>query len=302
MRFRRASSSAAAVLIAMVLAAVPTAATVAADPPSGATAIVLGDSFTATAPVLGHADDGCAHSPSSWPNQLARATRLAGSPQFVDVSCNGGTIDSGNGWTLAHQARKAFALGAFGSDTRVVLIQVGLNDVWGASTGTAFPSTDCLLNIVAGCGLDATEQHRLPDYRAVSGASYADRMRDVITFVRYYAAGARVALVGYPEVFPADQPTACMDLAGIGRVVQPRAEGYLAYLDRIQEAQRAAAGLLGVEFVDVREITAGHGSCTNQSWVSGLDGATSLFDGAPIHPNAQGNGAVATQVRERFGL
>ncbi|APE37565.1 hypothetical protein BOX37_30620 [Nocardia mangyaensis] len=286
----------------MMLAAVPMAATAAAAPPVGATVVVLGDSFTATAPVLGHADDGCTRSPSSWPNQLAHDTGLAGSPQFVDVSCNGGTIDTGNGWTLVHQARKASAQGAFGSDTRVVLIQVGLNDVWGASTGTAFPSTDCLLNIVAGCGFDATEQHRLPDYRAVSGARYADRVRNVITFVRHYAADARVALVGYPEVFPSGQPTACMDLAGIGRIVQPRAEGYIAYLDRIQVAQRDAAHLLGIEFVDVRAITAGHGSCTNQPWVSGLDGATSLFDGAPIHPNTQGNGAVATQVRERFGF
>ncbi|MFC4126254.1 SGNH/GDSL hydrolase family protein [Nocardia rhizosphaerae] len=286
----------------MVLAAAPMAAPVAANPPTGAKVVVLGDSFTATAPVLGHADDGCTRSPSSWPNQLARDTRLAGSAQFVDVSCNGGTIDTGDGWTLVHQARKASALGAFGTGTRVVLIQVGLNDVWGASTGTAFPSTDCLLNVVAGCGFDATEQHRLPDYRAVSGANYADRVREVVTFVRYYAAGARVAFVGYPEVFPSGQPTACMDLAGVGRIVQPRAEGYIAYLDRIQEAQREAAHLLGTEFVDVRAVTTGHGSCTDQPWVSGLDGATSLFDGAPIHPNAQGNGAVAAQVRERFGL
>ncbi len=302
MRFRRARSSAAAVLTAMSAVTLPAMATAVADPPGGATTVVLGDSFTATAPVIGHADDGCTRSPSSWPNQLARASRFAETPRFVDVSCNGGTIDTGHGWTLVHQARKASAQNAFGADTRVVLIQMGLNDVWGASTGTAFPSTDCLLNIVAGCGFDATEQHRLPDYRAVTGAGYADRVRDVVAFVRYHAANARVALVGYPEVFLSGQQAACMDLAGIGRVVQPRAEGYIAYLDRIQQAQREAAALLGVEFIDVRAITAGHGSCSAEPWISGLDGAESLFDGAPIHPNAQGNAAVAAQVQERFGL
>ncbi|MFD3703480.1 SGNH/GDSL hydrolase family protein [Nocardia sp. NPDC058658] len=302
MRLRRPGYPAATVLTVMVSAVLSVVAPAAADPPGGATAVVLGDSFTATAPVLGHAEDGCTHSVTSWPNQLAREARLAGGSQFVDVSCNGGTLDTGDGWTLVHQARKAFAQGAFGADTRAVLIQVGLNDRWGASTGTAFPSTDCLLNVVAGCGFEATDQHRLPDYRAVSGAGYADRVRDVVTFVRYHAAGARVALVGYPEVFASDQSSACMDLAGIGRVVQPRAEGYIAYLDKIQQAQREAAALLGIEFLDVRAITAGHGSCTAEPWISGLDGASSLFDGAPIHPNAQGNGAVAAQIRERFGL
>ncbi|MET9025591.1 SGNH/GDSL hydrolase family protein [Nocardia sp. NPDC004168] len=302
MRSVRGRSTATAALVAISLLALPSGTTATADPAGAATLVVLGDSFTATAPVLGHADDGCARSPNSWPNKLAISTRLSGTAGFVDVSCNGGTIDTGNGWTLVHQTRKAHAQGAFGSDTRAVLIQAGLNDIWGASSGTAFPSTDCLLDIVEGCGLDAAEQNRLPDYHAVTGATYADRVREVVTFVRYYAPNARVALVGYPEIFPPGQPAACMDLAVVGRVVQPRAEGYIAYLDRLQDAQRAAAQLLGIEFVDVRAITAGHASCSEEPWISGLAGADSPFDGAPVHPNAQGNGAVAVQVRQRFGL
>ncbi|MEU1545167.1 SGNH/GDSL hydrolase family protein [Nocardia sp. NPDC005745] len=302
MRSLRGRSTVTAVLAAVSLAVLIPGTTAVADPAGGTALVVLGDSFTATAPVLGHADDGCTRSPSSWPNQLAAATQLSGTARFLDVSCNGGTIDTGNGWTLVHQARKAFAQGAFGPDTRVVLIQAGLNDVWGNSTGTAFPSTDCLLNIVAGCGFDAADQNRLPDYRAVTGSGYADRVREVVTFVRYYAPKARVALVGYPEVFPPGQSTACMDLAVAGRVVQPRAEGYIAYLDRVQDAQRTAAGLLGIEFVDVRAVTAGHASCSDDPWISGLAGADSPFDGAPVHPNARGNGVVADRMRQQFGL
>ncbi len=286
---------------ALWLAAFPSVATSGADPVGGVPLVVLGDSFTATAPVLAHADDGCARSASSWPNQLAAAAGLAAA-NFTDVSCNGGTIDTGAGWTLVHQARKAFARGALGTDTRVVLLQAGMNDVWGASSGTAFPSTDCLLNVVAGCGLDAAAQNRLPDYAAVTDTAYADRVRDVITFVRYYAPNARVSLVGYPEIFEPGQPEACMDLAAVGRVVQPNAEGYITYLARLQDAQRGAAVLLGIEFIDIRSLTAGHGSCSAEPWISGLAGADSPFDGAPVHPNATGNSVVATHLRQHFAI
>ncbi|WP_153339833.1 SGNH/GDSL hydrolase family protein [Nocardia aurantia] len=261
----------------------------------------MGDSYTATAPLIGQSDDGCMHSANSWPNQLA-ALGIPDRSEMLDTSCNGGTIDTGDGWTLLHQARKAADRNAFGPATRAVLIQLGMNDTWGGSAGRAFPSVDCLLDVVRGCGLDAADQNRLPDYRAVTGDAYAARIREVVDYVRYYAPAATVAIVGYPEIFAPDQPAACMDLAVGGRVVQPRAEGYLAYLDRLQDAQRDAAQQLGIRFFDVRSVTAGHGSCTAAPWISGLTGDDSPFAGAPVHPNAAGNTAVATGVERWLGL
>lgn len=269
---------------------------------SGAALVVLGDSFTATAPLVGQAADGCVRSNSSWPNQLADLTGGRGGDRFVDVSCNGGTIDTGDGWTLVHQALKASAAGAFGPGTRSVLIQSGLNDAWGTSTGRAFPSVDCLLNVVAGCGLDAAGQNRLPDYEAVTGSGYAARVRQVVEYIRYYAPNAQLVLVGYPEIFPSGQTSACMDVASVGRVTQPNAAGYLTYLDRVQDAQREAAAQLRIGFFDARAVTAGHGSCAAESWISGLAGADSPLDGAPVHPNAAGNAAVARELRGRVSL
>ncbi|MCX4094638.1 SGNH/GDSL hydrolase family protein [Nocardia sp. alder85J] len=289
----------AALLAAVCIVALPATAEAADD--AGKTVVVMGDSYTATAPLLGQADDGCMRSTTSWPNQLAANLGSRSTAAILDTSCNGGTIDTGDGWTLLHQARKAAATASFGPATRAVLIQLGMNDTWGASTGRAFPSVDCLLDIVRGCGLEAADENRLPDYRAVTGAVYADRIREVVDYVRYYAPAAAVVLVGYPEVFSPGQSAACMDLAA-GRVVQPRAEGYLTYLDRLQQAGHDAAGLLGIRFLDVRAITAGHGSCTAESWISGLTAADSPFAGAPVHPNAAGNAAVAVAVEQSLGL
>ncbi|MFI6165475.1 SGNH/GDSL hydrolase family protein [Nocardia sp. NPDC051052] len=299
MRSQQWKSLAAALFAVASVVALPTS--VAAADTEGVSLVVLGDSFTATAPVLGQADDGCVRSPSSWPNQLAGTAGILGTADFLDVSCNGGTLDTGGGWTLVHQARKAAAQAAFGPATRAVLIQAGMNDVWGRSSGTAFPSTDCLLNLAQGCGLDAADQNRLPDYRAVTGAAYANRIREVVEFVRYYATNSKIVLVGYPEIFASGQQTACMDLVGIGRVVQPHAEGYLAYLDRLQDAQRDAAGQLRIDFFDARAVTAGHSSCSAEPWISGLAGADSPFAGAPVHPNAKGNATVAAGLAPQIG-
>ncbi|OZC49065.1 SGNH/GDSL hydrolase family protein [Rhodococcus sp. RS1C4] len=278
-----------------------TAPTVSAAPDGGATLVTMGDSFTATAPILGDRGDGCVRPPTSWPAQLADQLALGGTDRFVDVSCNGGTIDTGDGYTLVQQARKAAAEGAFGPATRAVTIQAGWNDTWGASPGRAFPSVDCLLDLVRGCGLDAADQGRLPDYRAVNGQAFADRVRTVVEYVRYYAPNAKVVLVGYPEVFTGGHSAACVQVGG-GTAVQPNASGYITYLSALDSAQREAARILGIEFFDALAVTAGHGSCTADPWIGGFTGVDSLYVGAPIHPTPHGNAVLASALRGRLAI
>lgn len=295
---RRLTFVSMALVTAGVLTSTPTAA---ADPTQGKKLVTMGDSFTATTPLL--ADKaGCVHPQTSWPAQLAERVGVASTPDFLDVSCNGGSIDTGKGWTLLQQAREAARQGAFGASTEAVLIQVGLNDTWGASAATAFPSVECLLDIVRGCGLDAVAQGRVPDAGAVTGQYYADRVRTVIDYIRFYAPNARIGLVGYPEIFPTGQSSACLQLPGGGRVSQDRAEGYIAFLDRLDSAQRTASSTLGIEFVDTRSLTAGHGSCAAESWVGGLTEPNSLYVGAPIHPTPQGNAILAGSLASQFAL
>lgn len=291
-----------ALFLAIVGSATVLAAPIAvATPADGATLITMGDSFTATAPILGDRGDGCVRPVSSWPAQLAGQAGLGNTDRFVDVSCNGGTIDTGEGFTLVQQARKAAAAGAFGSATRAVTIQAGWNDTWGASPGRAFPSVDCLLDLVRGCGLDAADQGRLPDFRAVTGQAYADRVRTVVDYVRYYAPNAKIVLVGYPEVFAGGQSSACVQV-GSGMAVQPNAIGYITYLSALDTAQRDAARILGIEYFDARATTEGHGSCTSDPWIGGFTGADSLYTGAPIHPTAHGNAVVESALRGQLAI
>ncbi|WP_240962887.1 SGNH/GDSL hydrolase family protein [Antrihabitans stalactiti] len=292
---------------AFVMALAAACSTVLAVPsasaaPIGRTLVVLGDSFTATSPFVGGDPDGCTRPPTAWPARLAAASGLLGTPGYEDVSCSGGSIDTGGGWTLVHQARKAAADGAFGDSTRAVLIQIGWNDTWGASPGRAFPSIDCLMDVIRGCGFDAISQGRLPDFLAVTPLAFADRTREVVNYIKYYAPKSRIVFVGYPEVFPPGQSTACLSLPAGGQVVQPRAEGYIAFLDHLDAAQRGAAGVLGVEFFDARSVTARHGSCAADSWIGGFTEPNSLFVGAPIHPSVAGNEVLAAALRAQLGL
>ncbi len=86
------------------------------------------------------------------------------------------------------QAAKADKSGAFGPRTELVTLQFGLNDHWGRSQQTLWKSLqNCVFNLVDGCGPEAVEQGRMPDYNAVTGELFADCLRNAVTYIRYYA-------------------------------------------------------------------------------------------------------------------
>lgn len=278
------------------------AAPVEKNRPEGKSLVVLGDSFTANYPKFFSATKECLHAPTSWPNRLSERMGLAGTPDFVDVSCSGATIATGDGWWLVHEAAEAAKQQAFGPETEVIAIQTGMNDVWARnSTATLITSMQpCIFNFVDGCGLEAAEQGRFTDYRNVTGQVYANRIREVITYMRYYAPNARIMLVGYPELFPAGQEHVCVNVLGAGEVVQPRGRAVTEYLDRLDTAQREAAELLGLEFVDIRSATTGHGLCSDDPWLNGFFDPAADMAGMPFHPSAHGDAVAAETVYERI--
>ncbi|MEU2254355.1 SGNH/GDSL hydrolase family protein [Nocardia xishanensis] len=275
---------------------------VAGDHTAGKALVVLGDSFTANGFRWDAKSEECLRGPNAWPTQLSGLMGVAGTGEFLDVSCSGASIDTGPGYTLSHEAIAADELSAFGPETELIALQFGLNDEWGASETTMWTSLlPCVFNLADGCGLEAAEQGRITDYRGVSGARYAQRMRAVIEYLRYFAPRARIVLVGYPELFPTGQDTACVNVLGIGQYVQPRARAVVEYLDRLDAAQREAAGLLGIEFFDTRALTAGHGLCSADPWVNGALDPRADPIGLPFHPSARGDAVVARALFERFG-
>src|SRR5690606_20456639 len=95
----------------------------------------------------------------------------------------------GQGWWLVHEVAEAAKQQAFGPETEVIAIQTGMNDVWSKTNSASLITSlqSCVFNFVDGCGLEAAEQGRFPEYRNVTGQLYAKRIREVITYMRYYA-------------------------------------------------------------------------------------------------------------------
>ncbi|MCX4098563.1 SGNH/GDSL hydrolase family protein [Nocardia sp. alder85J] len=268
-------------------------------PASGAEVVVMGDSYTANGTYVGlgltpylATAQSCPHSPTSWPTQLEH--RIGPEQGGVtDVSCLGASLNTPPTRTALYETKAAAASGAFGPGTRLVAIQLGLNDTWGAHRGTLDSLPECMLGL-AGCGPGAGADPAA-DPAAVTGADYADRLRVIIDYVRYYAPGARIVLVGYPEIHAPGSEAVCVDVLG-ARVTQPQAAGITSYLDRLDIAQRDAAELLGIDFFDTRAVTAGHDACSADPWINGFLDPRGEWLGLTLHPTVRGDAAVAAAL------
>ncbi|MEV6333689.1 SGNH/GDSL hydrolase family protein [Nocardia vinacea] len=264
--------------------------------------VVLGDSFTANTWDPLSTQQQCVRGQTAWPAQLSQLMGIYGPDQVANTSCLGASIDSGPGYTLAIEASDAAKLDAFGPRTELVTLQFGLNDRWSGSGLSLWEAMrQCVFDLAYGCGSDAVAQGRIPDSRAISGAAYADRIRPVVTYIRYYAPDAHIVLVGYPELIQAEQDTVCLDFFGIAAFTQPRGRTVVEYFNRMDQAQREAAAQLKLDFLDARALTAGHGLCSPQPWVNGVFNPSVDIDGLPFHPSPTGDAVVAKALYERYG-
>lgn len=290
--------------IAVALAVVAStigAGPVTAAPADGKALVVLGDSFSANQWVVDSQAVECRHGETSWPTRLSRLMGVADSADYLDMSCPGAALDTPPSHTAAWEAKQADEKGAFGPRTKVVALQFGLNDRWGGNEATLwYALQQCVLDLVRGCGADAAVPSRSMDSSDITPERYAERLRNVITYVKYYAPNARIVLVGYPELFRAGQDAVCFSAFGVLRFVQPRGQAAIDSVNRLDQAQRAAARLLGVEFFDARAATAGHGLCSEQSWIN--DYQDPRDPGAiPFHPSARSDEVVANGIHAQAG-
>jgi hypothetical protein len=132
----------------------------------------------------------------------------------------------------------------------------------------------------------------------MTGQDYADHIRDIVTYIRYYAPNARIVFVGYPEQHNPGDKAMCMNIFGFP-FVQPRGGAWTDVSDSVDAAQRAAAKSLGVDFFDTAAVTAGHGPCSPDPWLNGfLDPHTEIL-GQPGHPTFH-NDAVVSDALQRY--
>ncbi|WP_170290559.1 SGNH/GDSL hydrolase family protein [Kitasatospora atroaurantiaca] len=284
-----------------------TAATASAAPPAGPY-VALGDSYTSglqIEPQVG-TPPGCARSGVNYPSLVAKALGLAGGA-FTDASCSGARTRDLTGAQRTDGGTNAPQLDALAPAIRLVTLGIGGNDAG-------------FIDVIGQCAKESVKQTLLADltrtpaaespcrtyYTAENGQDQVqrkvdaagERLADALREVRRRAPQAKVYVVGYPALLPADA-AACT--ATLGRSVPAGDIAFLVEKERQLNAMlRQRAEAAGVGYVDTFAASAGHDMCAGEStrWVEPPFPAAGL---APVHPNARGQQGMAAAVLRTLG-
>ena len=264
-------------------ASLVTAAPVAAAPVDSY--VALGDSF-ASGPLtpLYEQPLGCLRSSNNYPHLIARKL---GIKNFRDVSCAGAsTHHMYDEHGVTPGPANPPQLSALAADTDLVTVTIGGNDM-----GFGGIATDC-------ASLDPVKPKCTPVYTAGGGdqlsariAATAPKVAGVLTDIHARSPAARVLVVNYPAIFPPAAPY-CWPFVTV-------ASGDVPYLRAKQEelnamlATVAAAG--NAELIDAYAASRGHDAC-KLPLIRWVEPVIPFLLAAPIHPNLQGNDAMARMV------
>jgi lysophospholipase L1-like esterase len=261
----------------------------AADPPAALDHYVaLGDSYTAGPGIPNQVPDGigCGRSDHNYPHLVAAALTAG---QFTDVSCGSATTDH---MTAAQPLPNGLTNGpqfdALTPDVDLVTLGIGGNDIGFGEIIANCVARSVLLPVTAPCRQHYTRQG---DELGARIAATAPKVAAVLAGIRERAPAARILVVGYPVILPADGP-GCWPL-------MPIAVGDVAWLRSVQGrlnamlAEQAVAA--GAAFVDTYMSSVGHDVCRlpGAKWVEGL---VPTAPASPVHPNALGMANSAEQV------
>ncbi|GAA2145242.1 SGNH/GDSL hydrolase family protein [Kitasatospora kazusensis] len=311
---KRTSTLVSGVVLAAALTALSTPAAQASTSATHASAhavdagnyVALGDSYAAGAGVPGQSAGLCLRSDHNYGHLVAAAL---GSSSYTDVTCAAAKIKS-----ITSAQYDAFIrvndpqLNAVGPSTTLITLGIGGNDLGTSDLGIA----DVIAACVSGAVIDpfGTPCHNYYGHKYFNWSDWAweygddtlvDRidaaapqLADTLQQIHAKAPNARVVVVGYPEVLPADASSCA------GR--QPITVGDVSYLHGIlgkvnsMLADTSAAN--GATFVDTTAATTGHDVCSDDRWIEGaLPGSPAV----PFHPNATGERAMADAVLAALG-
>lgn len=272
----------AALLLALTLPA-GTAAAAGID-----TYVSLGDSYTA-GPLIPNqvgSPPGCGRSDHDYPSLVAQALAVA---SFRDVSCSAAKTTDMTAAQAVRNGSNPPQLDALGSDTKLVTIGIGGNDVGLVSVGAT-----CL-----GRGLLAPTGTACRDYFAPGGddhvvakiAATAPKVAAVLRGIRERAPAARIVVVGYPDVLPRSG-NGCYPLVPLSGDDIRYVDGLIVQTNAMLAEQAAASG---AEFADTYLDSVGHDACTlpGTKWFEGPLPTAAAF---PLHPNALGMQSMARSV------
>lgn len=268
-------------------AAVVVSAAVAVPAPPAGPVVALGDSYTAGAllPVdLAASPIGCLRSPKAYPVLVAAAL---GAP-LTDAACAGAGVGNLAGAQATSLGTNRPQLDALAPDDRLVLLTLGGNDL-----GFARVLGECVqLSFTDPWGSPCAAHYTSggTDQLAALIRAEAPRMAAGLAAIAVRAPLARIAVVGYPDLFP---------LRGGCWPRVPITAGDIAYLRGLEikfNAMLAAdAAAAGATFVDTYTPTIGHDFCQPES-VRDVEGLIPGSPAEPFHPNLRGQAALAAAV------
>ena len=257
---------------------------------AGQVYVALGDSYTAsplTGPIAGP-PPGCLRSTNNYPHLVAERSGAT----LTDVSCSGAQTRD---FAAAQQTSGGVnppQYDALGPGTQLVTVGIGGNDI-----GFGEIVQSCVSPTPFGTPCKDKYVVSSHDELAARIDALEDRLDDVLDEVHRRAPGARVLLVGYPSVLPAEGP-------GCYPVV-PYTAGDVEYLrgilTKLNEAVADAAADGDATYVDTATPSVGHDVCTppGTRWIEGL---VPTAPAAPVHPNAAGSEALSRAVLATLGV
>ncbi|KOV65527.1 SGNH/GDSL hydrolase family protein [Streptomyces sp. MMG1121] len=279
-----AATSALAGALALGLTAAPAQAT---TPLNYA---ALGDSYSAASGVL-PVDLGnllCLRSTANYPHVIAARTGA----RLTDVTCGAAQTKDFTGSQYPGVAPQTDAVTP---DTDLVTLTIGGND-----NGTFINAIlDCgTAGILSGGkGSPCKDKYGTSFDDAIDANTYP-ALKNALGAVRAKAPGARVAVLGYPWITPAEADPSCFAQLPIATGDVPYLHDLQAHLNALVER---AAEETGATYVDFSRVSAGHDACQaiGTRWIEPLLFGTNVV---PVHPNALGERRMAERTMSVLGL
>ncbi|MGA5816704.1 SGNH/GDSL hydrolase family protein [Kitasatospora sp. NPDC094028] len=300
-KLRRLRNSTVLAAIALGAALALTSTSAQAATPAPKHYVALGDSYAAGAGVPGQSAGLCLRSDHNYGHLVAAAL---GANAYTDVTCAAAKVSA-----MTQPQYDAFLkvndpqLNAVTADTDLVTLGIGGNNLGTSDLGVGDVIATCVAGAVVnplGTPCQDVYSNGHWDWSSWSWQYGEDKLADRIEAARPQVADAlrrihakapkaKVLLVGYPSVLPADGSSCVLR--------QPLAPRDVPYLHRTLEALNSmladTAAANGAVYVDTQTPTAGHDACSDDRWVEGaLPGSPAV----PFHPNATGEKVMADAV------
>lgn len=218
--------------------------------------VALGDSYSSGVGTRDYfpASGSCLRGPKAYPQLWADEHHPA---TFTFTACSGATTDDVN----------SNQIGSLGTDTTLVTISIGGNDV-----GFTSVLTQCLQST------DSTCENAVHDSEIKVRDALPAKLDHTYTKIRAAAPLAKVVVVGYPRLNtlgPCDIPD----------YTDAKRASLNAGADVLAAAISREAAAAGFTYADPRQEFKGHGVCSTSPWIN----APTTPSQESFHPNVTGH-------------